>query len=127
MSKYRAKEEKLHRVRLGSRYFGLNIAQFYWECLKLAAGSEGLRETDILRHIIGSWTETLPATIREKARAETDQVEAWKAQELRARRQAKGQTKLASLRAHRARLPEEGSAEPPGSLPRGPQRLAAND
>jgi hypothetical protein len=79
MAKYRAKEEKLNRRRLGSRYFGFNLAQFYWECLKLAAASEGLTETNILRRIIGSWSETLPRTIKEKARAESVRVEAWKA------------------------------------------------
>jgi hypothetical protein len=79
MAKYRAKDEKLKRMRLGSRYFGFNLAQFYWECLKLVAASEELTETDILRRIITSWTETLPTVIQEKARAETTRVEAWKA------------------------------------------------
>ena len=79
MAKHRAKDEKLKRIRLGSRYFGFNLAQFYWECLKLAAASEGLTETNILRRIIGSWSETLPRTIQEKARAESARVEAWKA------------------------------------------------
>jgi hypothetical protein len=79
MAKYRAKEEKLNRWRLGSRYFGFNLAQSYWECLKPVAASEGLTETDLLRRIIRSWTETLPLTIQEKARAETTRVEAWKA------------------------------------------------
>ena len=79
MAKHRTKEEKLQRIRLGSRYFGFNLSQFYWECLKLAAASKGLTETDILRRIIRSWSETLPPAIREKARAETTRVEAWKA------------------------------------------------
>ena len=78
MAKYRAKDEKLKRMRLGSRYFGFNLAQFYWECLKLAAASEELTETDILRRIITSWSETLPNAIQEKARAEATRVEAWK-------------------------------------------------
>jgi hypothetical protein len=79
MAKHHTKEEKLQRIRLGSRYFGFNIAQFYWECLKLGAASEELTETEILRRIIRSWSETLPPTIQEKARAETTCVEAWKA------------------------------------------------
>jgi hypothetical protein len=79
MAKHRTKEEKLNRIRLDSRYFGFNLAQFYWECLKLAAASEELTETEILRRIIISWSETLPPTIQEKARAEGAQVEAWKA------------------------------------------------
>jgi hypothetical protein len=82
---YRAKDEKLQRIQLGARYVGLDVGQFYWECLKLAAASEELTETDILRHIIRSWSETLPPAIREKARAETTRLEAWKAQELRTR------------------------------------------
>jgi hypothetical protein len=57
--------------RLGSRYFGFNLARFYWECLKLVAASEELTETDILRRIIRSWSETLPPAVQEKARAET--------------------------------------------------------
>jgi hypothetical protein len=79
MAKHRIKDEKLNRIRLGSRYFGFNLSQFYWECLKLAAASEELTETEILRRIITSWSETLPPTIQEKARAETTRVEAWKA------------------------------------------------
>jgi hypothetical protein len=85
MGHYRAKEEKLQRLQLGSRYVGLDVGQFYWECLKLVAASEELTETDILRRIIRSWSETLPPAIREKARAETTRLEAWKAQELRTR------------------------------------------
>jgi len=76
MAKHRTKEEKLRRIRLGSRYFGFNLAQFYWECLKVASASEGLTETDILRRIIRSWSETLPTAIQEKARAEATRVEA---------------------------------------------------
>jgi hypothetical protein len=83
MAKHRVKEEKLKRIRLGSRYFGLNLRQFYWECLKLAAASEELSETDILRRVLRAWSETLPRSIRDKARAATAQVEAWKIQELR--------------------------------------------
>ncbi len=67
MAKHRTKEEKLQRIRLGSRYVGLDLGQFYWECLKLAAASEELTETDILRRIIRSWSETLPPAIQEKA------------------------------------------------------------
>src|ERR1700730_12978619 len=85
MGHYRAKEEKLQRIQLGSRYVGLDVGQFYWECLKLVAASEELTQTDILRRIIRSWSETLPPAIREKARAETTRLEAWKAQKLRTR------------------------------------------
>ena len=94
MAKHRTKEEKLRRIRLGSRYFGFNLAQFYWECLKVASASEGLTETDILRRIIRSWSETLPPAIQEKARAEANRVEAWKGQEKRTRKEAKLQAKL---------------------------------
>jgi hypothetical protein len=79
MAKYRAKGEKLQRMRLGSRYFGFNLGQFYWECLKLVATSEKLTETDILRRIITSWSETLAPAIQERAQAESTRVEAWKA------------------------------------------------
>jgi hypothetical protein len=79
MAKYRVKDEKLKRIRLGSRYFGFNLSQFYWECLKLAAASEGLTETDLLRRILTSWSETLPPGTQEKAREEATRVEAWKA------------------------------------------------
>ena len=79
MAKHRTKEEKLQRIRLSSRYFGFNLSQFYWECLKLAAASEELTETEILRRIIRSWSETLPLAVQEEARAETTSVEAWKA------------------------------------------------
>ena len=99
MAKHRTKEEKLRRIRLGSRYFGFNLAQFYWECLKVASASEGLTETDILRRVIRSWSETLPAAIREEARAETNRVEAWKGQEQRTRKEAKLQAKLNTRRA----------------------------
>jgi len=75
-------------MRPGSRYVGLDLAQFYWECVKLVATSEELSETDILRRIIRSWSETLPSAIQQKARAETTRVEAWKAQELDGRLQA---------------------------------------
>jgi hypothetical protein len=99
MGYHRAKEEKLQRIRLGSRYVGLDLGQFYWECVKLAAASEELTETDILRRIIRSWSETLPPTIQEKARGETTRVEAWKAQELRARQDAKSRRRLNRRRA----------------------------
>jgi hypothetical protein len=79
MAKYRAKDEKLKRMRLGSRYFGFNLSQFYWECLKLVAASEGLTETDLLRRIIRSWSETLPPGTQEKAGEEATRVETWKA------------------------------------------------
>src|SRR5215472_13243120 len=104
MAKHREKEEKLRRIRPGSRYVGLNLGQFYWECLKLAAASEELSETDILRRVIRSWSKTLPSAIKEKAKAETAQVEAWKAQELRARRDAKLWAKQAKLNTRRANL-----------------------
>jgi hypothetical protein len=94
MGHYRAKEEQLQRIRLGSRYVGLDLGQFYWECLKLVAASEELTETDILRRIIRSWSETLPPTVQEKARAETTRVEAWKAQKLRARRMPSSKLKI---------------------------------
>jgi hypothetical protein len=79
MAKHRTKEENLQRIHPGSRYFGFNLAQFYWECLKVASASEELTETEILRRIIRSWSETLPPTIQENARAEATRVEAWKA------------------------------------------------
>jgi len=74
MAKHRVKEEKLLRIRLGSRYVGLDLGQFYWECLKLTAASEELTETDILRRIIRSWSETLPPAIQDNARAESARV-----------------------------------------------------
>ena len=89
MSKHRVKNEELRRIRLGSRYVGSDFSQFYWECLKLVAALEELSETDILRRILRSWSETLPPAIQEKARAETTRVEAWKTQELRAREDAR--------------------------------------
>jgi hypothetical protein len=95
MSRRRAKEEKLKGMRLGSRHVCLNLGQFYWQCVKQAAASEEVTETDILRRIIGSWSETLPSAIQEKARAESTRVEAWKAQERRARRDARLQAKQA--------------------------------
>ena len=94
MAKHRTKEEKLQRIRLGSRYVGLDLGQFYWECLKLASASEELTETDILRRIIRAWSETLPTAVREKARAETARLEAWKAQVLSGRQGARLQSKL---------------------------------
>jgi hypothetical protein len=113
MAKHRTKEEKLKRIRLGSRYVGLDLAQFYWECLKLAAASEELTETDILRRVIRSWSDTLPPAIQEKARAETAQVEAWKAQALGARKDARrGAKQQANLSMRRAKLEEDGHSEP---------------
>ena len=102
MGHHRVKEEELGRIQLGLRYVGLDIGQFYWQCLKLAAASEELTETDILRRIIRSWSDTLPPTIQEKARAETIRVEAWKAHEKRARRDAKLKAKRARLNTRRA-------------------------
>ena len=97
MGHYRLKEEELGRIQLGSRYVGLDIGQFYWQCLKLVAASEELRETDILRRIIRSWSETLPPAVREKARAEATRLEAWKAQVLLARQDARLHAKQATL------------------------------
>jgi hypothetical protein len=108
MSRHRVREEELQKVRIGSRYIGLELGQFYWECLKLAAASEELTETDILRRITKSWSETLPPTTQEKARAETTRVEAWKAQVLRAREDARLQAKQAKLNTRRARLRGKG-------------------
>jgi hypothetical protein len=109
MAKHRAKEEKLKRIRLGSRYFGFNLGQFYWQCLKVVAASEERTETHILRRIIGSWTETLPTAIQEKARAESSRLEEWKAQERRSRKEAKLQAKLIARRTR----PRGGSVKVP--------------
>ena len=127
MAKHRVKEEKLLRIRLGSRYVGLDLGQFYWECLKLKAASEELTETDILRRVIRSWSETLPPTIQEQARAETTRVEAWKAQELRAREEAKLQAKQAKLNARRAKLQGKGPPEARGPFLRRRERIAASN
>jgi hypothetical protein len=116
MTKHRAKEQKLKRIRLGSRYVGIDLAQFYWECLKLAAASEELTETDIVRRIIRSWSETLPPEIQEKARIETGLVEAWKAQELRAREDAKLQADQAKLVARRERSRKNAPRDPQGTF-----------
>jgi hypothetical protein len=97
MGYHRVKEEELGRIQLGFRYVGLDVGQFYWQCLKLVAASEELTETDILRRIIRSWSETLPTAVRENARAETTRLEAWKAQVLRARPDARPQAKQARL------------------------------
>jgi hypothetical protein len=126
MSKHRVKEEKLLRIRLRSRYVGLDLGQFYWECLKLAAASEELTETDILRRIIRYWSETLPPAIQDKARAETAQVEAWKAQELRARKDARLQAKQAKPNI-RVKLQEKGPPEAVESFLRRPGRISANN
>jgi hypothetical protein len=111
MAKHRTKEEKLQRIRFGSRYFGFNLAQFYWECLKLVAASEELTETDILRRIIRSWSETLRPAVREKARAETTRLEAWKAHVLRAQRDARLQAKQARLSERRRLLTDTLATE----------------
>jgi len=103
---HRVKEEELGKIQLGIRYVGLEIGQFYWQCLKLVAASEELTETDILRRIIRSWSETLPPAVREKARAETTRLEAWKAHELCAREVARLQAKQATLSTRR-RLPAD--------------------
>jgi hypothetical protein len=126
MSKHRVKEEKLLRIRVGSRYVGLDLGQFYWECLKLAAASEELTETDILRRIIRYWSETLPPAIQDKARAETAQVEAWKAQELRARKDARLQAKRAKPNI-RVKLQEKAPPEPVESFLRRRERISANN
>ena len=126
MSKHRVKEERLLRIRLGSRYVGLDLGQFYWECLKLAAASEELTETDILRRIIRYWSETLPPAIQDKARAETAQVEAWKAQALRARKDARLQAKQAKPNI-RVKLQEKGPPEPVESFLRRRERISANN
>ncbi|PYU22252.1 MAG: hypothetical protein DMG32_18680 [Acidobacteria bacterium] len=124
---HRAKEEKLLRIRLGSRYVGLDLGQLYWECLKLVAASEELTETDILRRIIRSWIETLPLPIQEKARAETTRVEAWKAQELRARENFKLQARQAKLNAHRAKLQGKGPPKPAGPFLQRRERISASN
>ena len=99
MAQHRTKEEKLHRTRLGSRYFGFNLGQFYWECLRLVAASEQLTETDIVRGILRSWSDTLPPAIQAKARYATSQVEAWKAKERRTRKDVKLQARWAGYTA----------------------------
>src|SRR2546427_11916288 len=114
MAKHRVKEEKLLRIRLGSRYVGLDLGQFYWECLKLVAAAEELTETDILRRVIRSWSEALAPTIQEQARAETTRVEAWKAHELHARQDAKLQAKQARLSARRVKLQGKGPPKAQG-------------
>ncbi|PYU27941.1 MAG: hypothetical protein DMG32_04360 [Acidobacteria bacterium] len=123
MPRHRVREEKLKRIRLGSRYFGLELGQFYWECLKLAAASEELTETDILRRITRSWSETLPLAIQEKARAETTRVEAWKAKELRARKDAGLQAKQARLDTRRPKLRGKGSPKARGPFLRPRERF----
>jgi hypothetical protein len=111
MGHYRVKEEELRRIQLGLRYVGLDIGQFYWQCLKLVAASEELTETDILRRIIRSWSETLPPAIREKARAETTRLEAWKPQELRAREDSRLQAKQPRLSTRRGLLTDTLATE----------------
>ena len=110
MGKHRTKEEKLKRVRRGSRYVGLDLNQYYWECLKLEAASEELTETDILRRIIRTWSEGLPSVLQEKARAEAARVEVWKAEVLRAREEARLQAKQAKPDARRGKI--RGKARP---------------
>jgi hypothetical protein len=127
MPKHRVKEEKLRRIRLGSRYFGFDLGQFYWECLKLAAASEELTETAILRRIVRSWSETLSPTIQEKARAETTGVEAWKAQELHSQKDARLQAKQARLRARRAKSRRKASPKASRTVSRGRETTAASN
>jgi hypothetical protein len=127
MAKHRTKEEKLKRIRLGSRYVGLDLGQFYWECLKVAAATEELTETDILRRVIRSWSETLPLSIQEKARADTSRVETWKAEELRARQDAKLRTKQAKLDRRRGKLQEKELAQRLGSLLLRRERTSASN
>jgi hypothetical protein len=126
MAKHRVKEEKLLRIRLGSRYVGLDLGQFYWECLKLTAASEELTETDILRRIIRSWSETLPPAIQDKARTETARVEAWKAQELGDRQNAKLQAKQGRLSARRAKLQGKQPAVARRPFPRRRERISTS-
>jgi hypothetical protein len=111
MGHHRVKEERRQRIQIGCRYVGLDVGQFYWQCLKLVAASEELTETDILRRIIRSWSETLPPAIREKARTETTRLEAWKAQELRAREDAKLQAKQGNLSTRRRLLTDTLATE----------------
>jgi hypothetical protein len=111
MAKHRTKEEKLNRIQLGFRYVGLDIGKFYWQCLKLVAASEELTETDILRRIIRSWSETLSLAVREQARAETTRLEAWKAQVIRARQDARLQAKQARLSTRRRLLTDTLATE----------------
>jgi hypothetical protein len=111
MGHHRVREEELGRIQLGSRYVGLDVGQFYWHCLKLVAASEELTETDILRRIIRSWSETLSPAVREKARAETTRLEAWKAQVVRAQRNAGLQAKQARLSTRRRLLTDTLATE----------------
>ena len=127
MARHRVKEEKLLRIRLGSRYVGLDLGQFYWECLKLAAASEELTETDILRRVVRSWSETLPPPIQEQARAETARVEAWKVQELRAREDARILAKQSKLNTRRAKLRKKEPLEPMGRFLRHQERISASN
>jgi|SRR5690242_7650923 hypothetical protein len=127
MAKHRTKEEKLKRVRLGSRYVGLDLGQFYWECLKLVAASEELTETDILRRIIRSWSESLPPAMQEAARIESAKVEAWKAEILRAREGAKLQAKEAKLDARRGKLRGKGLPKSLGPFLRRRERIKASN
>jgi len=125
MAKHRVKEEKLQRIRLGSRYVGLDLGQFYWECLKLAAASEELTETDILRRIIRAWSEALPTPIQEQARAETASLELWKTQELRARQKSQLQAKETKLDSRHAELPGKKTRKPPRPFLRHRERISA--
>lgn len=125
MAKHRTKEEKLKRIRLGSRYVGLDLGQFYWECLKLAAASEELTETDIVRRIIRSWSGTLPAAIQEQARAATASLEAWKAEQLRARKESKVRAKEAKLDSRQVKLRGKESRKLLSALLRRRGRISA--
>lgn len=104
VTKYRKQDKNLQRLHLGWRYVGIELCQFHWECLKLAAASEELTETDILRRIIRSWSETLPAPIQEQARAQTASLEVWKSQELRVRQASQLQAKEPKLDSRQAEL-----------------------
>jgi hypothetical protein len=127
MAKHRTKEEKLKRIRLGSRYVGLDLGQFYWECLKLAAVSEELTETDILRRIIRSWSETLPAPMQEQARAETSSVEVWKTEQLRARKGTKIRAKEAKVHKGQVKLRGKGPRKPLRTFLRHRERSSARN
>jgi hypothetical protein len=127
MAKHRTKEEKLKRVRLGSRYVGLDLGQFYWECLKLEAASEELTETDILRRIIRSWSDTLPAAMQEQARTATTSVEVWKAEQLRAREESKLQAKQAKLHDRQVKLRGKEPRKPLRPFLRHRERISASN
>lgn len=119
MGWHRTKEEKLKRIRPGSRYFGFNLGQFYWECLKLEAAAEEKTETDVLRHMIEAWIKTLPPAVQEKARFDASEVESWKAQQREARKDAKHEAKIAKSSARRAKFQKNRHSQPMESFLRG--------